>query len=122
MLGIMISQLFILQEPGSGYGYHEIGRPMATVCLCFSIGSVLLGAHRAWRHQLAVVSGKARAGGFEIAVLAFGTLVVRHMFCPSFYYEFCSNNYPLHGCKSSNEFFFFKKKGRGRLFRPRTER
>lgn len=83
MLGVMISQLFILQEPESGYGYHEIGRPMATVCLCFSIGSVLLGAHRAWRHQRAVVSGKARAGGFEIAVLALGTVVVRLTLCLS---------------------------------------
>lgn len=90
MLGVMISQLFILQEPESGYGYHEIGRPMATVCLCFSIGSVLLGAHRAWRHQLAVVSGKARAGGFEIAVLAFGTIVVRLMFGPSLIMNFAA--------------------------------
>lgn len=96
MLGVMISQLFILQEPESGYGYHEIGRPMATVCLCFSIGSVLLGAHRAWRHQLAVVSGKARAGGFEIAVLALATVVVRSTLYLSPYHASYSHVCPPH--------------------------
>ena len=85
ILSVLIGQLFVLMEHDAGYGYREIGRPMATICLCFSICTIFLGAHRTWHHQHAVVSGKARAGGFEIAVLAFGTLAVRlHPFSLAF--------------------------------------
>ena len=77
VIGVLIAQLYVLQEPDAKFGYKEIGRPMATVCLCFSIGTVILGAHRTWHHQHAVISGKAVAGGFEIAALAIGTLAVR---------------------------------------------
>lgn len=77
IMSVLIGQLYVLLEDEAGYGYKEIGRPMATICLCFSIGTIFLGAHRTWHHQNAVVSGKALAGGFEIATLAFGTLAVR---------------------------------------------
>jgi hypothetical protein len=80
MMGTLTAQLFVLQERESGYGFKEIGRPMATACLCFSIVTVLLGTHRTWRHQDAVVSGKALAGGFEMSVLAFGGIIVRSDF------------------------------------------
>lgn len=76
MMGTFIAQLFILQERESRFGFKEIGRPMATACLCFSIATIILGTHRTWQHQNAVVSGKALAGGFEIATLAFGTIMV----------------------------------------------
>ncbi|KAL2112551.1 hypothetical protein VUR80DRAFT_7289 [Thermomyces stellatus] len=80
ILSILISQFYIIQEHEAKYGYKEIGRPMAITCLCFSIVTIFLGAHRAWQHQHAVVSGKAVAGGFEIAILAFGTLLLSIVF------------------------------------------
>lgn len=77
IISVLIAQLYVLYEPQAKYGYKEIGRPMATVCLCFSIGTIILGVNRTWNHQHAIVSGKAVVGGFEIAILAFGTLAVR---------------------------------------------
>lgn len=76
ILSVLIGQLYVLQEHDAKYGYKEIGRPMATICLVFSISTIILGAHRAWQHQHAVVTGKAVAGGFEITILALGTLLV----------------------------------------------
>ncbi|PKS12711.1 hypothetical protein jhhlp_000919 [Lomentospora prolificans] len=74
-MGTLISQLFLLNQQDEGFGYTEIGRPMASVCLCFSILTVLLGGCRTWRHQHAVSTGKALAGGFEVAILGFGSIL-----------------------------------------------
>ena len=87
IMSVLIGQLYVLMEDDAGFGYKEIGRPMATICLCFSICTILLGVHRTWHHQHAVVSGKAIAGGFEIATLAFGTLAVRLRFWSPVYYK-----------------------------------
>lgn len=77
-MGTVISQLFLLQQQDEGFGYREIGRSMSTACLSFSIITVLLGGCRTWRHQHAVAAGKALAGGFEVSIIAFGTILVGH--------------------------------------------
>lgn len=79
-MGTTISQLFFLAHQDEGFGYTEIGRPIASVCFCFSILTVLLGVCRTWRHQHYVAKGKALAGGFEVAILGFGTIIIGIVF------------------------------------------
>jgi hypothetical protein len=38
--------------------------------------SLLLGAYRSWRHQNAIVRGKAIAGGLEVFLMGIGVLMV----------------------------------------------
>lgn len=74
--GTLVAQLFVLEQQGSGFGYSTVGRPLASLCYVFSICTVLMGASRVWRHQHAMIDGKALTGGFEIVVLTATSLVV----------------------------------------------
>lgn len=81
-LGIVVAQLFRLQhvaKPDSVFGYFVLAKPLAVICQCVAIYALLLGAFRSWRHQNAIVRGKAITGGFEVILLAFGTLVVSNL-------------------------------------------
>lgn len=76
IVGVLVAQLFVLEEADTGFGYLAVGRPLATLCLVFSICTVLLGTYRAWRHQDAMIRGKALSGGFEIVSMAGISLAV----------------------------------------------
>lgn len=80
MVGVVIAQLFALNQHdsgfGFGFGFAKVGRPLATVCFGFSILALLLGTCRAWRHQNAMIQGKALISGFEIHLLGIGTILV----------------------------------------------
>ncbi|EEY17725.1 conserved hypothetical protein [Verticillium alfalfae VaMs.102] len=70
MTGTLVAQLFVLEDQDSGFGYTNVGRPLATFCYAFAMCTVIMGTSRAWRLQHAMIRGKALTGGFEIIVLA----------------------------------------------------
>ncbi|KAF3357495.1 hypothetical protein VD0002_g3588 [Verticillium dahliae] len=70
MTGTLVAQLFVLEDPDSGFGYTNVGRPLATLCYAFAMCTVIMGTSRVWRLQHAMIRGKALTGGFEIIVLA----------------------------------------------------
>lgn len=76
MVGTMVAQLFTINQHDSGFGFTMIGKPLATVCFAFSIGTILLGAFRCWRQQQTMLSGKALTGGFELHLIGIGTVLV----------------------------------------------
>ncbi|KAF4988313.1 hypothetical protein FDECE_15103 [Fusarium decemcellulare] len=79
MVGTLVAQLFTINHEsshGTGLGYFAAGKPMAITCYAFSIGTILLGAIRSWRHQHTMLSGKALAGGFEIHCLGICSVLV----------------------------------------------
>lgn len=76
IVGTLVAQLFVLEDNDDGFGYFAIGRPLATLCFVFSICTVLVGTCRTWRHQQAMIHGKALTGGPEIVVLAAISLAV----------------------------------------------
>ncbi|GJD02773.1 hypothetical protein CH63R_05907 [Colletotrichum higginsianum IMI 349063] len=57
-----------------------VGKPLATVCYCFSMCITLLGACRVWRIQHAMFLGKTLSGGFEIMTIAVGFLALSVVF------------------------------------------
>ncbi|KZL87050.1 hypothetical protein CI238_01642 [Colletotrichum incanum] len=79
-LGTVVAQLFVMQPPDSGFGYTTVGKPLATVCYCFSMCITLLGACRVWRIQHAMLLGKTLSGGFEIMTIAAGFLLLSVVF------------------------------------------
>lgn len=76
ILGTMIAQLFTITHHDAGFGYTLIGKPLATTCFAFSIGTIFVGAVRSWRHQNSMKSGQALTGGFEIHVIGVATFLV----------------------------------------------
>ncbi|KAG8668404.1 hypothetical protein FPOAC2_07688 [Fusarium poae] len=83
MVGTMIAQLFTLSRKGyhtKSFGYFITGRPLALTCYGFSIGTILLGAVRTWRHQRIMMGGKALVGGFEIHVLGICSMALLLVF------------------------------------------
>ncbi|WQF87379.1 hypothetical protein CDEST_12393 [Colletotrichum destructivum] len=80
ILGTVVAQLLALQPPDSGFGYTMVGKPLATVCYCFSMCITLLGACRVWRIQHAMFLGKTLSGGFEIMTIAVGFLALSIVF------------------------------------------
>jgi hypothetical protein len=82
MVGTMVAQLFTLHHEGyhaHGFGYFVTGRPLALTCYAFSIGTILLGAVRTWRHQQIMMRGKALVGGFEIHLLGICSMLVCYL-------------------------------------------
>lgn len=72
MLSVIIAQLFRLehaQRPDKVFGYFALGIPLACVCTGTAIVVLLLGAHRFWRQQNAILRGKVHAGGWEMLVI-----------------------------------------------------
>ncbi|PTD05591.1 hypothetical protein FCULG_00000229 [Fusarium culmorum] len=83
MVGTMVAQLFTLSHEGhhaKTFGYFITGKPLALTCYGFSIGTILLGAVRTWRHQRIMMSGKALVGGFEIHVLGICSMALLLVF------------------------------------------
>ncbi|CAJ0548560.1 Ff.00g021730.m01.CDS01 [Fusarium sp. VM40] len=79
MVGTMVAQLFTLHHEGyhvHGFGYFVTGKPLALTCYAFSIGTILLGAVRTWRHQQIMMRGKALVGGFEIHLLGIFSMLL----------------------------------------------
>ncbi|KAF5672540.1 hypothetical protein FHETE_3674 [Fusarium heterosporum] len=79
MVGTLVAQLFILQHEGyhaHGLGYFVTGRPLAMTCYVFSVGTIILGATRTWRHQRTLMRGKALVGGFEIHLLGICSMLL----------------------------------------------
>lgn len=79
ILGTTISQLFSITHHDSGFGYTAVGKPLATVCFISSIGTLLLGATRCWRHQRSMINGKALVSGFEVNAIGAGVALVSSM-------------------------------------------
>ncbi|KAM0441293.1 hypothetical protein ACHAPT_000602 [Fusarium lateritium] len=83
MVGTLVAQLFTINHEtshGSGLGYFAAGKPLAITCYAFSIGTILLGAVRSWRHQHTMLSGKALSGGFEIHCLGICSILLLLVF------------------------------------------
>lgn len=79
MIGVSVSQLFRLQhsiDPDNKFGYYILGKPLAIICQISAIYALALGAYRSWRHQNAIVRGKAISGGFEVGLLGVGVFIV----------------------------------------------
>lgn len=84
MLGIVVAQLFRLQhsiDPSHTFGYFILGKPLAAVLEVVAMVTALIGAHRYWRQQTAMMRGKCWAGGWELVVIGTGALLV----CSSFH-------------------------------------
>ncbi|KAJ5464934.1 uncharacterized protein N7458_000620 [Penicillium daleae] len=76
MQGVLISQLFRLQQPGDRLKFYIAGKPLAVTCHCVAILVALIGAYRFWRQQGAISVGKVHAGGWELNAvgLLFGAI------------------------------------------------
>ncbi|QSZ37464.1 hypothetical protein DSL72_008562 [Monilinia vaccinii-corymbosi] len=75
MLGVLIAQLFRVQhapKPNHLIGFYVLGKPLACLCQGAAIATLLIGVVRSWRHQNAIVRGKALAGGFDVIILGVG--------------------------------------------------
>ncbi|TEY49818.1 hypothetical protein BOTCAL_0283g00040 [Botryotinia calthae] len=75
MLGVSIAQLFRLQHsptPNPLIGFFVLGKPLACICQGAAIITLLVGSIRSWRHQNAIVRGKALSGGFEVIFIGVG--------------------------------------------------
>ncbi|TGO16024.1 hypothetical protein BTUL_0033g00620 [Botrytis tulipae] len=75
MLGVSIAQLFRLQHsptPNPLIGFFVLGKPLACICQGAAITTLLVGSIRSWRHQNAIVRGKALSGGFEVIIIGVG--------------------------------------------------
>ncbi|OKO91477.1 hypothetical protein PENSUB_13089 [Penicillium subrubescens] len=66
MQGVLIAQLFRLQQPGDRLKFYVAGKPLAVTCHCVAILVALIGAYRFWRQQGAISLGKVHAGGWEL--------------------------------------------------------
>ncbi|KAJ2904529.1 uncharacterized protein MKZ38_007861 [Zalerion maritima] len=73
-LGVIIAQLFALEQSDSGFGYSQVAQPFATTCFSCAVVTIFLGAVRTWRHQHALLQDKALTGGFELTTVGFGLL------------------------------------------------
>ncbi|KAF7548651.1 hypothetical protein G7046_g8602 [Stylonectria norvegica] len=80
MFGTVVAQLFSLKNHDSGFGYTLVGKPLAAVCFIFSIGTLLLGAVRSWRHQRAIIRGKALVSGLEIHIIGIAVAMLLVVF------------------------------------------
>ncbi|EXK84987.1 hypothetical protein FOQG_10942 [Fusarium oxysporum f. sp. raphani 54005] len=82
MVGTLVAQLFSLQHEGQhqAFGYFVTGKPLAMTCYSFSIGTIILGAVRTWRHQRTMMSGKALVGGFELHLLGLCSMLLLLVF------------------------------------------
>ncbi|KAL8670722.1 MAG: hypothetical protein Q9168_004749 [Polycauliona sp. 1 TL-2023] len=68
-LGVFIAQLFRLQhavDPDPVFGFFVLGKPLSCICTAAAIVTNLLGAHRFWRQQNAMLRGKVLCGGWEV--------------------------------------------------------
>ncbi|KAI9840553.1 MAG: hypothetical protein M1837_001533 [Sclerophora amabilis] len=83
MVAVFVVQLLVLQHsphPNPNFGFHVIGKPIAYALIVSAMALNVVGTHRFWRQQGAVLRGKILTGGWEVLLvgLAFvlGTFVV----------------------------------------------
>ncbi|CAD6442096.1 0a81d20a-5499-448b-8c81-aad09bc4273b [Sclerotinia trifoliorum] len=79
MLGVSVAQLFRLQHshtPNPLIGFFVLGKPLACICQVAAITTLLIGIFRSWRHQNAIVRGKALSGGFEVIIIGAGFFLI----------------------------------------------
>jgi uncharacterized membrane protein YidH (DUF202 family) len=72
MIGILTTQLFTLQAtrlPDMNLSFFVLGVPLGSVCQAAALFNIIIGAHRFWRHQKTIVTGRACAGGWEILLI-----------------------------------------------------
>ncbi|KAI9648016.1 hypothetical protein NHQ30_002644 [Ciborinia camelliae] len=82
MLGITITQLFRLQHspnPNPVIGFFVLGKPLGCMCQFAAITTLLIGIFRSWRHQNAMLRGKALSGGFEVLIIGSGFFFVSQL-------------------------------------------
>lgn len=73
MMGIFIAQLCRLSHspsPDPVFGYFVVSKPLSAIFQGSALGTVLFGAFRYWRHQNAMLRGKACVGGWEMLAAA----------------------------------------------------
>ncbi|KAF2118403.1 hypothetical protein BDV96DRAFT_385459 [Lophiotrema nucula] len=79
MSGVIIAQLFRLQHslnPNPSLGFFVLGIPLAASFICFGMVVLFFGAFRFWRQQQAMVHGKIHSGGWDIAIIMGGSIVL----------------------------------------------
>lgn len=79
-LGVYIAQLFRLQRsanPDPVFGFYVLGKPLSCICTGAAICVSLLGTHRFWRQQNAMLRGKVLGGGWEMLATFAIVLAVR---------------------------------------------
>ncbi|CUS10530.1 unnamed protein product [Tuber aestivum] len=72
------AQLTIIQQaptPPITFGFHNIGKPISILLVCFSLVISVLGILRWWRLQSGLLRGAAISGGLEVWGLAGGILL-----------------------------------------------
>ena len=82
MTGIVVAQFFRVQhssKPNPYFGYFVLGIPLGCLCQAVACAVAIIGAHRYWRQQNALVRGKVRAGGWEISAVGIAILLVGQM-------------------------------------------
>ncbi|KAJ1327636.1 putative membrane protein [Microdochium nivale] len=72
--GVLIAQLYILDESASGSGRKtgaglHVARPLATACFGLALWIITWGTCRYLRFQSALVRGRALSGGFELTLV-----------------------------------------------------
>lgn len=72
----MSSRLQHSPKPNPLIGFYVLGKPLACICQVAAIITLLIGSIRSWRHQNAIVRGKALAGGFEVIFIGAGFFFV----------------------------------------------
>ncbi|KAL8987853.1 MAG: hypothetical protein Q9169_008641 [Polycauliona sp. 2 TL-2023] len=78
-LGVFIAQLFRLQHtenPDPVFGFFVLGKPLSCICTGAAIFTNLVGAHRFWRQQNAMLRGKVLCGGWEVYATILTVLMV----------------------------------------------
>ena len=111
ILGTTTAQLFRLQSSDTpldvNLGTFKLGIPLAGACHGTALLYALLGACHFWRQQTAIARGQVWAGGFELRIIGFWSMLVC---CPirqesEIVYSLCiyrSSSLPLFLCLRSD--------------------
>ncbi|QIW95888.1 hypothetical protein AMS68_001406 [Peltaster fructicola] len=78
-MGVLVAQTYRLQHapnPNPVFGYYTLGKPVAAIMQTSALLVLLVGSHRFWRQQSAMVRGKIHAGGWEVYVVGAYTLLL----------------------------------------------
>lgn len=82
ILGVIVCQLYTIQHaptPDPKFGYYVLGKPVASILQASALIMSLIGTHRFWSQQSAMIRGKYRAGGWEIQVLSVTSFLVSEL-------------------------------------------
>ena len=72
MTGIFTTQFFVLQTTHPSQttmSFFLLGVPLGSLCQAAALINVVVGACRFWRHQNAMMKGRACTGGWEILLI-----------------------------------------------------